>query len=1372
MQDENNEPAENQPEDQQLIDKAIRFPLLVDLPVPLLMYPVDQYSSELKVLKPVEISGLLGRSLQSLIKPAIVREEQKIIGETDRFLQKDMKVDGIYTKGALAVTYNLQKLEQRLLREKQLGYFNRSNWEIRLDSDLTTHFLSRPVDISLESNPNTYLKHMSAMYSHRNNATKTKYYRLDLFLGQINFRDHPMFCEEDYLAGQVTYLFHRYEKRVSLCLIDHLETRRKVLEDEMEEKSQIYRKTAYNSTLHEQNYSKTLQEEIEILQENLNEAVKKVEEEKKYLQELGEQLYTKWQDLKALRAKQGATYTPIRLAVKTILLPGRQPEYDFYLQSENTTEIVPPTEKSRRLLVGQTRIFVRILVNGVYVTRSTKEFLKWPNFEVFFGERFELHLFTRPVKVRLEICAGLRWSRTLAVVEFTPPGLNVRAMTSTGRQYKDLEFIGADPLKTTFTDGNMRKVMGRVTLKASWVGHSEKMPPVRFEDLSLIPRHLYTLPEDFLTYIDLNDPRNKDLLHYLLMKREEQIQMLLKQDSLFPHHRFGAYRYLLYQERYNFNALTDIPIPMLDRDIMNNPLLRRIIEIIKSKKPSFQKIHYFYVQELKLDSLKDTPGVIRMKNLMDHFRIKQNRIKLGFEKDKTAIENVVREFIMIENKYLLQCWKFLFTPRRKLLPRKRKVPKVAVSTQTSCKISIIVYKAVNVPIRTLGVEAQKKYIQSDIINKQKKGFALSSMQGSQSNFRFQSQPAGFNNSGPYPNQPMIDDNQGPIGMRANEIDEDRVIRYGLIERVQSYIEVVLVHNDKTSVVRTIPFDGAFPEWNELLELTFTCLNKTEFTVNELLECESILYFNLYDQLLSTANTLHINEYKVKLERRFLAGFELPLLTVLQNPSGIEASFRMNRPLCLQGYRIERSDPFKANDVADVFNDPEKPTYLSVKINLDPVLELPVENEAEYYPGFEAPTFLFSGSNWLSAMKNKKSILKERKIHLWAENTDGQSVFLPRYITALEPPSGLLADNDMDSIAKVARYVSLIPHIEDNQAFKDLPDIWSNSQEFFDLCFGDYEEHAVLLCNYFKWIDRDKPNFKSYVVMGTGVPEGKSIYVLRRDSTKGDIELWNASTGVGYSIIQEPYLSKFLCISVSRGTKNRITDKEYTIGLKSVGCIFDDADIYLNIQTYSDPYVIDFNIDDPKAWMPFLGPNRKAIFFPNNTITTIQRPIEYEITPERYIYEKQLELEKYLQRKFQDAKIKTDNRGFKWAPNSINDKIYELFPYLETFHSSFRAGASESSLYVYERERANQMLGEIEQKFIEILSPQSFGITVNGPLENPEKIWEKVKNTDLHSIGYDNCTFVLVVRIIPYPGFICSVWVYLGAIFGDHGYRTN
>ena len=1350
---------------------------LVGLAPPILKPPVDSYGEELKYLKPLEVGGLLGRSLINLNKPAIVRDEQNIFGEIENFTSKDMKVDGIYTKGAQEITYNMQKLEQRLLRLKELGYFNRSNWQLRLDSDVTTHFLSKPVDVSLEPNPNIYLKNISAMYSNRINASKTKYYRLDLHLGLVSFRDHALFCEEDYLANQVKYLYYQYEKRVSLCLIDHLESRLVSLGEELNEKQYLFKNSAYAASSLEQERNKMIVEELELLQENISDTEIKIEQERKMLQEMAERLYGKWLDLKTVRDKQHFASTSVKIGVKQIIENGRSPEYDFYLQAENPTDTVPSNENSRRLLIQSTRIFIRIIVNGVYVTRTTKRFLLWPSFDVFFGERFELHLFTRPVKVRLEVCTGLRWTRTLAVLEFTPPGLNVIALSSSGNLYKDLEFIAANPLKERFTDAAERKVTGNITLKAGWMGHSDKMPPIRFEDLGLIPRRFAELPSELEAFIDVNDPRNKELLLYLQIKRDQQIHHLLEQDSLFSHHRFTSYRYLIYKERYNYNSLVDLLVPMLERDIIASPLLKRILDAIKIDGFAKEKINYFYVQDLKMQSLIESPGIKRMKSLMDHFRIKQNRVRLGFEQDKTSLENVVREFIMIENKFLLQCCKFIFAPRRRLLPRKKKVQKVAVSTLGSCKISIMIYKAFNVPIRAAGIESHKKYIQDDIINKQRKGYSVGPQMGYNQSARSQGnsypQGFGFNNSMPMPNQPMMEDNSRGIGFRANEIDEDRVIRYGLVERVQSFVEISLTHNDKVDIVRTIPFDGAMPEWNELLEITFESLNKKEFTISELLDCESILYFSLYDQVLFTSNSVHVNEYNVKLEKRFLSGFELPLQTILQNPAGIEASFRMHRPLLLQGYRIQRSDPFKAKDDTEVFNDPEKPTYLSVKINLDPVLELPVDNDAEYYTGFETPTFLFHGSNWLSAIKNKKSVLKDRRIQLWAENAYGQSVFLPRFIAPLEPPEGLISRDDQDPIAKIARYVSLIPHIEDAKAFKDLPDIWSSCQELFDLTFGDYEEHAILLCNYFKWIDRANPAIKSYILIGNGVPEGKSIYVLRRDSAKGDLELWNASTGVGYSICQSAFSANFFCINISRGTKNQVTDKEYTIGLKSVGCAIDENDVYLNIQKYSDPYVIDFNIDNLKSWLPFLGKStRRTNFFPNNIVTTIQHPIEYEHTPEEFLYHKQVEIEDYLRNRFQELKIKTDYRGVQWAGPSLTNKIYEIFPLLETFHSSFRSGASESSLYHYPRENANNMLNEIEQRIIGILSPNSFGITINSPLDKPENLWEKIKHSDIHNIGYDNCTFLLAVRIMPYPGFVCSVWVYIGVIFGENQYNRT
>ena len=65
--------------------------------------------------------------------------------------------------------------------------------------------------------------------------------------------------------------------------------------------------------------------------------------------------------------------------------------------------------------------------------------------------------------------------------------------------------------------------------------------------------------------------------------------------------------------------------------------------------------------------------------------------------------------------------------------------------------------------------------------------------------------------------------------------------------------------------------------------------------------------------------------------------------------------------------------------------------------------------------------------------------------------------------------------------------------------------------------GDYEEHAILLCNYFNYIDRAyrRENVKSYLVLGTGFPEGRTAYVMRRDTTSNHVELWNPIKGEAY-----------------------------------------------------------------------------------------------------------------------------------------------------------------------------------------------------------------------------------------------------------------
>lgn len=90
-------------------------------------------------------------------------------------------------------------------------------------------------------------------------------------------------------------------------------------------------------------------------------------------------------------------------------------------------------------------------------------------------------------------------------------------------------------------------------------------------------------------------------------------------------------------------------------------------------------------------------------------------------------------------------------------------------------------------------------------------------------------------------------------------------------------------------------------------------------------------------------------------------------------------------------------------------------------------------------------------------------------------------------------------------------------MEDISAFNDLPDVWCTSQQFLDMCAGDYEEHAILLCNYFNYIDRQANNIKdnkyveSFLILGKGLPEGNMVWVLRKDG-KNNAELWNPKTG--------------------------------------------------------------------------------------------------------------------------------------------------------------------------------------------------------------------------------------------------------------------
>ena len=76
----------------------------------------------------------------------------------------------------------------------------------------------------------------------------------------------------------------------------------------------------------------------------------------------------------------------------------------------------------------------------------------------------------------------------------------------------------------------------------------------------------------------------------------------------------------------------------------------------------------------------------------------------------------------------------------------------------------------------------------------------------------------------------------------------------------------------------------------------------------------------------------------------------------------------------------------------------------------------------------------AASDWVRSIKKGK--FEKRNIKVFGENVNGQSVLLCRYITPQNPPTDVYdpkpeTRNDPHAIDKAARFVSLIPQVEDN-----------------------------------------------------------------------------------------------------------------------------------------------------------------------------------------------------------------------------------------------------------------------------------------------------------------------------------------------------
>lgn len=145
---------------------------------------------------------------------------------------------------------------------------------------------------------------------------------------------------------------------------------------------------------------------------------------------------------------------------------------------------------------------------------------------------------------------------------------------------------------------------------------------------------------------------------------------------------------------------------------------------------------------------------------------------------------------------------------------------------------------------------------------------------------------------------------------------------------------------------------------------------------------------------------------------------------------------------------------------------------------------------------------------------------DKRLLALGTDMDGRSRLISRFMHPQKPPEHI-NPADPFAIEKAARYVSLIPYLQDDEMFPGLTDLWCTDQEFLNILCGDWEEHCILLCNYFNYIDRyrkeqhpdySSADIQSYCVLCTLLPEGEAMMVLRQDRHSGDCEFWHGISG--------------------------------------------------------------------------------------------------------------------------------------------------------------------------------------------------------------------------------------------------------------------
>ena len=298
-------------------------------------------------------------------------------------------------------------------------------------------------------------------------------------------------------------------------------------------------------------------------------------------------------------------------------------------------------------------------------------------------------------------------------------------------------------------------------------------------------------------------------------------------------------------------------------------------------------------------------------------------------------------------------------------------------------------------------------------------------------------------------------------------------------------------------------------------------------------------------------------------------------------------------------------------------------------------------------------------------------------------------------------------------AMVAWFVSLIPRVPANAYFPGLTDIWPTSEQVLSMMAGSEAEHAVLLANYLTGLGRT-----AYLVLGRGVPEGRTAYVLTVE--ENGHWLWNAVTG------------------------ERFSTNETFLPLSAVHCVVSGSNMWANLQAGDSPARLRWQLNSSTDWLPLFSSGAATAAPPS------LQPDRLALSPADHRGAKQLKerIEKTLRNSLMNLRKKINMRtSLNFQGKAV---LAKLLPGLEAARLSPSPGRALGQEHLAELQRI-------------MASHKLCGFPLHFAYSDLESIVEAVRGTGVHLCREPGAEFALAVAVEPYPATAMSVWVYVASM---------